>query len=229
MGVCNRFPHALSTRAGAEALVQAAAAYDVVSQEAMLTVLRDAPSVQAVLPFARVCCARESRYVWAAGARSHCILQAEAGKQCDSLMPAMFSLALQPALRAMQSELHWSSIVAAAHFRLKLQKPAVSRPRLPHLGRRSRIAPGRLAPVFLVRDLPCSTQAYAACHDTAVQRCLRPVTTGMADLGCAELPNTHLLRTRPPGLMSCAMSRRDAFSPATSLALSHCPLPGTPW
>ena len=114
-------------------------------------------------------------------------------------------------------------------FASNSKSPPSLAPRLPHLGRRSRIAPGRLAPVFLVRDLPCSTQAYAACHDTAVQRCLRPVTTGMADLGCAELRNTHLLRTRPPGLMSCAMSRRDAFSPATSLALSHCPLPGTPW
>ena len=112
-----------STRAGAEALVHtlqarsqadptltvlsvdAAAAYDVVSREAMLAALRDEPSVQAVLPFARMWYARESRYVWAAGDRSHCILQAEGGEQGDPLMPAMFSLALRPALRALQSEL----------------------------------------------------------------------------------------------------------------------------
>ena len=71
----------------------------------MLAALRDAPSVQAVLPFARMWYARESRYVWAAGDRSHCILQAEGGEQGDPLMPAMFSLALRPALRALQSEL----------------------------------------------------------------------------------------------------------------------------
>ena len=71
-----------------------------------LAALRDEPSVQAVLPFARMWCARESRYVWAAGDRSHCILQAEGGEQGDPLMPAMFSLALRPALRALQSELH---------------------------------------------------------------------------------------------------------------------------
>ena len=49
--------------------------------------------------------ARESCYVWAAGDRSHRIPQAEGGEQGDPLMPAMFSLALQPALRALQSEL----------------------------------------------------------------------------------------------------------------------------
>ena len=112
--LCNPHQHALSTRAGAEALVHtlqarsqadptltvlsvdAAAAYDVVSREAMLAALRDAQSVQAVLPFARMWYARESRYVWAAGDRSHCILQAEGGEQGDPLMPAMFSLACGP-------------------------------------------------------------------------------------------------------------------------------------
>ena len=71
----------------------------------MLTALRDEPSVRPVLPFARLWYARESAYVWDAGARSHRITQAEGGEQGDPLMPAMFSLALQPALRALQPEL----------------------------------------------------------------------------------------------------------------------------
>ena len=67
---CNPHQYALSTRAGAEALVHtlqartqadpsltllsvdAAAAYDLVSREAMLTSLRDTPSTLPVLPFA---------------------------------------------------------------------------------------------------------------------------------------------------------------------------------
>ena len=147
----------------------------------MLAALRDEPSVQAVLPFARMWYARESRYVWAAGDRSHCILQAEGGEQGDPLMPAMFSLALRPALRALQSELQPGEQALAylddiyilappsrvaelyrrleqhllrhAHIRLKasegveLRRPAATRcarprPRLPYLGRRSRIARG---------------------------------------------------------------------------------------
>ena len=109
---CNPHQYALSTRAGAEALVHtlqartqadpsltllsvdAAAAYDLVSREAMLTSLRDTPSTLSVLPFARMWYARESCYVWAAGDRSHRIPQAEGGEQGDPLMPAMFSLAL---------------------------------------------------------------------------------------------------------------------------------------
>ena len=120
---CNPHQYALSTRADAEPLVHtlqartqadpsltllsvdAAAAYDLVSREAMLTSLRDTPSTLPVLPFARMWYARESCYVWAAGDRSHQIPQAEGGEQGDPLMPAMFSLALQPALRALQSEL----------------------------------------------------------------------------------------------------------------------------
>ena len=48
--------------------------------------------------------AREWCHVWAAGDCSHRIPQAEGGEQGDPLMPAMFSLALQPALRAPQTE-----------------------------------------------------------------------------------------------------------------------------
>ena len=89
---CNPHQYALSTRAGAEALVHtlqartqadpsstllaadAAAAYDIVSREAMLTALalRDTPSTLSVLP-ARF--ARESCCVWAAGDHSHRIPQ----------------------------------------------------------------------------------------------------------------------------------------------------------
>ena len=61
---------------------------------------RHAAICRGSLPSAPIWYVRESRYVWVAGVRSHCILQTEGGEQGDPLMPAMFSVALQPALGA---------------------------------------------------------------------------------------------------------------------------------
>ena len=49
----------------------------------------------------------QSRFVWVDGeGESHTILQGEGGEQGDALMPALFSLALHPALLRMRGILH---------------------------------------------------------------------------------------------------------------------------
>jgi len=128
---CSPHQYALSSRAGAEALVHtlqartqadthltvvsvdATAAYDLVSREAMLTAVRDLPALSPLLPFARLWYARESVYLWCAGEHSHRISQSEGGEQGDPLMPALFSVALAPALHDLQRELRPSEQVLA--------------------------------------------------------------------------------------------------------------------
>eukprot|EP00439_Symbiodinium_sp_Y106_P009960 s16766_g1.t1 len=128
---CNPHQYALSSRAGAEALVHtlqartqadsqltvvsvdATAAYDLVSREAMLTAVRDFPALSPLLPFARLWYARESVYLWCAGDQSHRITQSEGNEQGDPLMPALFSVALAPALHDLHRELRPTEQVLA--------------------------------------------------------------------------------------------------------------------
>ncbi|OLP83903.1 132 kDa protein [Symbiodinium microadriaticum] len=128
---CNPHQYALSSRAGAEALVHtlqartqadahltvvsvdATAAYDLVSREAMLTAVKESPALSPLLPFARLWYARKSVYLWCAGEHSHRICQSEGGEQGDPLMPALFSVALAPALHDLQRELRPTEQVLA--------------------------------------------------------------------------------------------------------------------
>ncbi len=58
--------------------------------------------------------ARQSVYVWQDDdGTTHDILQGEGGDQGDALMPALFCLAMQPALAATQGRLHPSDKVVA--------------------------------------------------------------------------------------------------------------------
>ena len=66
-----------------------------------------------LLPFARLWYARESVYLWRAGEHSHRISQSEGGEQGDPLMPALFSVALAPALHDLQRELRPTEQVLA--------------------------------------------------------------------------------------------------------------------
>ena len=95
------------------ASVDATAAYDLVSRKAMLTAVRDSPAFPSLLPFACLWYARESVYLWHAGEHSHCISQLKGGEQGDPLMPALFSVALAPALHDLQRELRPTEQVLA--------------------------------------------------------------------------------------------------------------------
>ena len=129
---CHPHQFALSTRAGAEALVHGLqltteadpqltiwsvdgiGAYDHVSRAAMLTALQATPEANAALPFARLFYSQPSTYLWTDHAgHTHRIHQAEGGEQGDPLMPALFSLALNWALQAFHSSLQPGEHVAA--------------------------------------------------------------------------------------------------------------------
>ena len=81
-------------------------AYDHVSRNAMLRGLANTPHAQAALPFARLFYSQPFTYLWTDDhGQTHPITQAEGGEQGDPLMPALFSLALDFALRAFQADL----------------------------------------------------------------------------------------------------------------------------
>ena len=72
----------------------------------MLQGLRDTPEANRCLPYVRLWYATESEYVWHdAQGQHHTVIQGEGGEQGDPLMPALFSLGQQPALRAVQAQL----------------------------------------------------------------------------------------------------------------------------
>ena len=83
--------------------VDAVGAFDHVARQAMLTALLDKPELQPLLPYARQFYAAPSSYTWYDGSgTAHEVRQAEGGEQGDPLMPALFSLAIQPALHRVQ-------------------------------------------------------------------------------------------------------------------------------
>ena len=119
-------PHqfGLSTRAGTEALtrvlraateidpratvlsVDAVGAFEHVARQAMLGALLRHPELHPLLPYARQFYGSPSSYSWVdERGRSHDIVQGEGGEQGDPLMPALYALAQQPALRDVQDQL----------------------------------------------------------------------------------------------------------------------------
>ena len=117
---CAPFQYALSTRAGAEALVRGLGlstelsaratvvsvdgigAYDHVSRAAMFEGLRRDNRLAGLIPFVRQFYGQESSYLfYDACGRAHDVLQAEGGEQGDPLMPGLFAVAIHPALVAL--------------------------------------------------------------------------------------------------------------------------------
>ena len=109
---CRPHQFALSTRAGAEAVVHNIAAateanpaltvlsidgigaYDtIISRHSMLTALRAVPQANRCSSFVNMFYSEPSQYVWHdQHGEGHIITQAEGGEQGDPLMPALFSL-----------------------------------------------------------------------------------------------------------------------------------------
>ena len=85
--------------------LDAFAAYDGISRQAILRELRQVPEAAALLPFARLWLGRPSSFVWQQGPVSRSISQAEDVEQGDPSAPALFCLGLRPALRALQQEI----------------------------------------------------------------------------------------------------------------------------
>ena len=80
----------------------------------MLRGLLHTQDAQAALPFVRMFYSQPSTYLWVdANNHVHHVHQAEGGEQGDPLMPALFSLGLDFALRAFQAELQPGERVAA--------------------------------------------------------------------------------------------------------------------
>ena len=115
---CLPHQYGLSTRAGTEAVIRllraateadaratvlsvdAVGAFDHVARQSMLNALLERRDLRPLLPYARQFYAAPSSYTWYDGfGAAHDIVQGEGGEQGDPLMPALFSLAIQPALR----------------------------------------------------------------------------------------------------------------------------------
>ncbi|CAE7295982.1 pol [Symbiodinium natans] len=120
---CRPHQYALGNRAGLDALVDhvqarcaldptltvvsldASAAFDGISRQAILHELRHLPEAAALLPFARLWLGRPSSFVWQQGSTTRRITQAEGVEQGDPLSTALFCLGLRPALRDLQREI----------------------------------------------------------------------------------------------------------------------------
>ena len=121
---CMPHQHALSTKAGAEALVRhlraatefdpratilsvdGVGAYDHVSRHAMLAAIAANPDTAPLLPMLRGLYGTPSTYLWYdQHSNPHTVLQGDGGEQGDPLMPAMFSLALHTALTSISPHL----------------------------------------------------------------------------------------------------------------------------
>ena len=121
---CAPFQYALSTRAGAEALVRGlglstelsaratvvsvdgVGAYDHVSRAAMFEGLRRDNRLAGPIPFVCQFYGQERSYLfYDAFGRAHDVLQAEGREQGDPLMPGLFAVAIHPALVATQTAL----------------------------------------------------------------------------------------------------------------------------
>ena len=108
---CRPHQFALSTRAGAEAVVHSittavqhnqaltilsvdgVGAYDTISRRSMLTALCAVPGANRCSSFVNMFYSEPSTYVWHdQHGNPHTITQAEGGEQGDPLMPALFSL-----------------------------------------------------------------------------------------------------------------------------------------
>ena len=124
---CAPFQYALSTKAGAEALVRAiraptesdprttvlsvdgVGAYDHISRA-----LADRPALAGLLPYAALFYGSPSTYVfYDAEGRAHDVRQGEGGEQGDPLMPSLFALSQHQALLETRARLHPSNTLYA--------------------------------------------------------------------------------------------------------------------
>ena len=129
---CAPFQYALSTKAGAEALVRAirastesdprttvlsvdgVGAYDHISRQSMLSTLADRPALAGLLPYAALFYGAPSTYVfYDAEGHAHDVQQGEGGEQGDPLMPSMFALGQHQALLETRARLHPSNALYA--------------------------------------------------------------------------------------------------------------------
>ena len=89
-------------------------AYDHVSRTRMLTELWRQEGLRDLVPFVRMWLGRQSTFVWTDDAgEQHDVVQGEGGEQGDALMPALFCLAMKPALEEIQSRLQPGDVVVA--------------------------------------------------------------------------------------------------------------------
>ena len=129
---CAPFQYALSTKAGAEALVRAirastesdprttvlsvdgVGAYDHISRQNMLSALADRPALAGLLPYAALFYGSPSTCVfYNAEGHVHDVQQSEGGEQGDPLMPSLFALGQHQALLETRARLHPSNALYA--------------------------------------------------------------------------------------------------------------------
>ena len=110
------FQHALSTRAGYECIahdpeatvlsIDGISAHDLISRKVMLSGLARVPGGDQVLPFVNRFHSAPSQYWWEDEMGIvHVVDQGEGGEQGDALMPLLFSLGQNDALKAVQASL----------------------------------------------------------------------------------------------------------------------------
>ena len=81
-------------------------AFDHISRARMFEQLLAQPKLHELIPFVRLWYATASEFRWMDDqGRSHNIVQGDGGEQGDALMPALFCLALHPALERMRATL----------------------------------------------------------------------------------------------------------------------------
>ena len=129
---CAPFQFALSTKAGAEALVRVVraatesdaqttilsvdgvGAYDHISRQSMLSALASRPDLAGVLPFASMFYGSPSTYLfYDERGIAHEVRQGEGGEQGDPLMPCLFALGQHEALQQARHHLHPSDALYA--------------------------------------------------------------------------------------------------------------------
>ena len=81
-------------------------AYDHVSRGRMFQELWRVPALHPLIPYVRMFLGHDTEFVWRdAQGEAHSVQQGEGGEQGSALMPALFCLALKPALDEIQSQL----------------------------------------------------------------------------------------------------------------------------
>ena len=89
-------------------------AYDHVSRARMLEELWRVEELRPLVPFVRLWMNPRSTFVWTDDSGSqHDVTQGEGGEQGDALMPALFCLAMRPALEEIQQRLTHGDIAVA--------------------------------------------------------------------------------------------------------------------
>ena len=89
-------------------------AYDHVLRARMLEELWREPELHDLVPYVRLWLNRQSTFVWVDDeGQAHDVPQGEGGEQGAALMPALFCLAMRPALQEIQARLQPGDLVVA--------------------------------------------------------------------------------------------------------------------